>query len=85
MAGFLGYQYFQSQSEETQAQVKIAETLSNNAKEMLDSQAKSFVKLSIQQQQTIQTLIAEKANENRTHFSKELEKRGELASERFMK
>ncbi|MGY6771862.1 hypothetical protein [Gallibacterium sp. ZY190522] len=84
-ACFIGYQYFQAQSEETKAQIKIAETLSNNAKEMLDSQAKSFVEMNKQQQETIQTLIAEKANENKTHFSEELEKHGELASENFMK
>ncbi|WP_304109849.1 hypothetical protein [Haemophilus parahaemolyticus] len=82
---FLGYQYFQTQAEETKAQVAIAEKLSDNTKEMMANQAQAFVELNKQQQETIQALMAEKANESRTIFSEELEKRGELASEGFMK
>lgn len=82
---FLGYQYFQTQAEETKAQVAIAEKLSDNAKETMANQAQAFIELNKQQQETIQALMAEKAKESRTIFSEELEKRGELASEGFMK
>ena len=89
---FLGYKYFQTQAEEikaqveeTKAQVAIAEKLSDNAKEMMANQAQAFVELNAQQQETIRALIAEKATESKTIFSEELEKRGELASEGFMK
>ena len=85
VGSFAVYEYFQTQSEETQAQVKITETLSNNSKEMLDNQAKAFGEMSKQQQETIQALIAEKASESKTTFSDELEKRGELASDNFMR
>lgn len=77
---FLGYQYFQTQAEETKAQVAIAEKLSDNAKETMANQAQAFVELNKKQQETIQALMAEKANESRTIFSEELEKRAELAS-----
>lgn len=82
---FLGYQYFQTQAEETKAQVAIAEKLSDNAKETMANQAQAFVELNKQQQETIQALMAEKANESRTIFSEELEKRAELASDGFMR
>lgn len=93
--GVLGYKYLQIQSEETQAQVKIVdtlshaqekatETLSNNMKELMESQAKALVEMSKQQQETIQALISEKA-QNTTTFSEELEKRAQLAMDNFMK
>ena len=89
---FAVYEYFHAQSEETQAQVRIAEILShnseiqsNNSKEMLDNQAKAFVEINQQQLETIQALIIEKASESKTTFSDELEKRGELASDNFMR
>lgn len=82
---FLGYQYFQTQAEETKAQVAIAEKLSDNAKETMANQAQAFIELNKQQQETIQALMAEKANESRTIFSEELEKRAELASDGFMR
>ena len=100
------YKYFQAQSEETLAQVRIAEIqshnleiqshnleilshnseiLSNNSKEMLDNQAKAFVEMSQYQLEAIQARIIEKASESKTTFSDELEKRGELASDNFMR
>lgn len=79
------HQYFQTQSEETKAQVTLAEKLSDNTKVMLAEQAKAFVEVNKQQQETIQALMVEKASESKTTFSEELEKRGELASENFMK
>lgn len=85
VGSFAVYEYFHAQSEETQAQVRIAEILSNNSKEMLDNQAKAFVEMSQQQLETIQALIIEKASESKTTFSDELEKRGELASDNFMR
>lgn len=91
---FLGHQYFQTQSEETKAQVAIAEklsaaqveianTLSNNTKEMMANQAEAFVEMNRQQNETLQALFS--AHDGRTEFSEELEKRGELASENFMR
>ena len=99
VGGLAVYEYFHAQSEETQAQVRIAEIqsnnskeqvriaeiLSNNSKEMLDNQAKAFVEINQQQLETIQALIIEKASESKTTFSDELEKRGELASDNFMR
>lgn len=92
VGGLAVYEYFHAQSEETQAQVRIAEIQShnseiqsNNLKEMLDNQAKAFVKINQQQLETIQALIIEKASESKTTFSDELEKRGELASDNFMR
>ena len=89
---FAVYEYFHAQSEETLARVRIAEIqshnseiLSNNSKEMLDNQAKAFVEINQQQLETIQALIIEKASESKTTFSDELEKRGELASDNFMR
>ncbi|KOE69106.1 hypothetical protein RO04_00805 [Aggregatibacter actinomycetemcomitans] len=79
------HQYFQTQSEETKAQVTLAEKLSDNTKVMLAEQAKAFVEVNKQQQEMIQALMVEKASESKTTFSEELEKRGELASENFMK
>ncbi|MDD2170687.1 hypothetical protein N5919_07455 [Glaesserella parasuis] len=84
-AGFLGYQYFQSQTAETKAQVEIAEKLSDNTKAMMEAQANAFVEMSRQQNETMQALLAAKADEAKTVFSEELKKRGELASESFMK
>ncbi|MEE3701279.1 hypothetical protein [Mannheimia haemolytica] len=91
---FLGHQYFQTQNEETKAQVAIAEklsaaqveianTLSNNTKEMMANQAEAFVEMNRQQNETLQTLLS--THDGRTVFSDELEKRGELASENFMR
>ncbi len=100
------YKYFQAQSEETLAQVRIAEIqshnleiqshnleilshnseiLSNNSKEMLDNQAKAFVEMTQWQLEAIQARIIENASESKTTFSDELEKRGELASDNFMR
>ena len=79
------YKYFQAQSEETLAQVRIAEILSNNSKEMLDNQAKAFGEMTQWQLEAIQARIIEKASESKTTFSDELEKRGELASDNFMR
>ena len=72
-------------SNNSKEQVRIAEILSNNSKEMLDNQAKAFVEINQQQLETIQALIIEKASESKTTFSDELEKRGELASDNFMR
>ena len=92
VSGLAVYKYFQTQSEETLAQVRIAEILShnseilsNNSKEMLDNQAKAFVEMSQYQLEAIQARIIEKASESKTTFSDELEKRGELASDNFMR
>lgn len=92
VSGLAVYKYFQTQSEETLAQVRIAEILSHNSeilshnsKEMLDNQAKAFVEMSQWQLEAIQARIIEKASESKTTFSDELEKRGELASDNFMR
>ncbi len=92
VGGLAVYEYFHAQSEETLAKVRIAEIQShnseiqsNNLKEMLDNQAKAFVEINQQQLETIQALIIEKASESKTTFSDELEKRGELASDNFMR
>ena len=85
VGGLAVYEYFHAQSEETLAKVRIAEIQSNNSKEMLDNQAKAFVEINQQQLETIQALIIEKASESKTTFSDELEKRGELASDNFMR
>lgn len=99
VSGLAVYKYFQTQSEETLAQVRIAEIqshnleiqshnseiLSNNSKEMLDNQAKAFVEMSQYQLEAIQARIIENASESKTTFSDELEKRGELASDNFMR
>lgn len=92
VGGLALYEYFHAQSEETLAKVRIAEIQShnseiqsNNLKEMLDNQAKAFVEINQQQLETIQALIIEKASESKTTFSDELEKRGELASDNFMR
>ena len=106
VGGLAVYKYFQTQSEETLAKVRIAEIqshnleiqshnleilshnseiLSNNSKEMLDNQAKAFVEMSQYQLEAIQARIIEKASESKTTFSDELEKRGELASDNFMR
>ncbi|HHF6878796.1 hypothetical protein [Haemophilus influenzae] len=52
---------------------------------MLENQAKALVEMSQHQLETIQALITEKASESKTTFSDELEKRGELASDNFMR
>ncbi len=78
-------QYFQMQIEETKAQVAIAGKLSDNTKEMLAEQAKAFVDINKQNQESIQELMEKIIADNKTTFSEELEKRGELASESFMK
>lgn len=82
---FLGYEYLQSQTAETKAQVDIANKLSDNAKEMLDSQAKALLEMNKQQNETIRALLTEKAIQNKTTFSEELENHGEKAAEGFMK
>lgn len=82
---FLGNEYLQFQTAETKAQVDIANKLSDNAKEMLDSQAKALLEMNKQQNETIRALLAEKAIQNKTTFSEELENHGEKASESFMK
>lgn len=106
VGGLAVYKYFQTQSEETLAKVRIAEIqshnleiqshnleilshnseiLSNNSKEMLDNQAKAFGEMTQWQLEAIQARIIEKASESKTTFSDELEKRGELASDNFMR